>query len=341
MIRFQFTSTQQGEMIGFWESAVGVTTIIAPLLGGALVQIFGWPSLYLVIGVIAALGLLVTLWAIPTTQVSGNSRSAKFDWPGALQFTLVLILGLVGIVRQSLLLLLGSGLMASVWLLLARRKSSPFVMPEIFTNRRFVSASLAASVRMLVAMAVLIALPLFFEDVQGLMPVVVGSLLVIYSVFLFLGSWPGGRWADRSGAHLPGTVGFIFMIVGVLMLLGLDTSLNVLLVAIALTVRGIGAGLTQAPYGKAAVEAVTLKQQPSAAALYGSIRYTGLALGTALVGIFLDARLSHFGALAGGEAALPAYRELWLLLAALASVGLAFTWIMARSPGAQPLPVQP
>ena len=33
------------------------------------------------------------------------------------------------------------------------------------------------------------------------------------------------------------------MIVGVLMLLGLDTSLNVLLVAIALTVRGIGAGL--------------------------------------------------------------------------------------------------
>ena len=127
MIRLQFASTRQGEMMGFWESAVGVTTIVAPLLGGALVQIFSWPSLYLVIGVVAALGLLLTLWAIPTTQVSGNSFSAAFDWSGALQFTLVLILGLVGIVRQNLLLLLGSGVMALVWLLLARRKSSPFV----------------------------------------------------------------------------------------------------------------------------------------------------------------------------------------------------------------------
>ncbi|UCC52257.1 MAG: MFS transporter [Anaerolineaceae bacterium] len=337
MIRFHFASTRQGEMMGFWESAVGATTIVAPLLGGAMVQFFGWPSLYAFIGAVAALGLLLTLWAVPTTHIPGKSLSSDFDWSGALQFTLVLILLLVGIVRQSLLLLLGSVLMAMVWLVLARRKSSPFVAPQIFTNRCFVSASMAANMRILVAMAVLIALPLFFEDVQGLVPVMVGSLLVIYSVFLFLGSWPGGRWADRSGAHIPGTVGFILMIAGVLLLLGLDMSLNVLLVAIALSIRGIGAGLSQAPFAKAAVDAVTVQQRQSAAALYGTIRFSGLALGTALVGIFLDARLSHYGAQSGGAAALRAYRELWLLLAALAAVGLAFTWIMAKSPAAQPV----
>ena len=99
--------------------------------------------------------------------------------------------------------------------------------------------------------------------------------------------------------------------------------------------------LSQAPYGKAALEAVTIEQRQFAAALYGTLRYSGLALGTALVGIFLDARLSHYGAPSGGEAALPAYRDLWLLLAALATVGLAFTWIMARSPAAQLLPAKP
>ena len=130
------------------------------------------------------------------------------------------------------------------------------------------------------------------------------------------------------------------MIVGVLLLLGLDTSLNIVLIAIAMTVRGIGAGLSQAPFGKAAIDAVTDQQRQSAAALYGTIRYSGLALGTALVGIFLDARLSRSGALFGGEAALPAYRELWLLLAALAAVGLLFTWIMAKSPPIQPLPAK-
>jgi MFS family permease len=340
MIRIQFASERQGEVMGFWESSVGVTTIIAPLLGGALVQFWGWPSLYIVIGCVAALGLLSTLIAIPTGNLSGNSLPAEFDLSGALQFTLVLILGLVGIVRQNLPILLSSGVIALVWLLLARKKTSPFVTPGILVNRRFVSASLAANLRMLVAMAVLISLPLFFEDVQGLMPAIVGSLLVIYSVFLFLGSWPGGRWADRSGAHVPGIVGYLFMIVGVLLLLRLDTSLNVLVVAVALAVRGIGAGLTQAPYGKAAVEAVTTELRPSAASLYGALRYSGLALGTALAGIFLDARLSLYGAISGGEAALQAYHELWLLLAVLAMVGLAFTWIMAKSPVVQPLPAE-
>jgi MFS family permease len=60
MIRFHFASTRQGEMMGFWESAVGATTIVAPLLGGAMVQFFGWPSLYAFSGAVAAWGLLVT-----------------------------------------------------------------------------------------------------------------------------------------------------------------------------------------------------------------------------------------------------------------------------------------
>ena len=54
--------------------------------------------------------------------------------------------------------------------------------------------------RMLAAIAALISLPLFFEEVQGLTPATVGILMVIYSIFLFAASWPGGRWSDRAGA---------------------------------------------------------------------------------------------------------------------------------------------
>ena len=336
MIRIHFTLARQGEMMGFWESAVGMTTIIAPPLGGVLVQFLGWTSLYLVMGAVAVVGLLSSM-AIPKTDLPGKLGSGRFDLSGALQFTLVLTLALIGIVRQSIFLLLCSGIVALLWFLLARGKASAFVSPALFTNRRFISASLAANLRMLVAIAALISLPIFFEDVQGLLPVAIGGLLITYSLFLFIASWPGGRWADRAGAHVPGAVGFMLMIAGVLLLLGLDTSVNILLIVIALSVRGIGAGLAQAPYGKAAVDAAAPNQRQSAAAIYGTVRYSGLALGTALVGIFLDARLNHYGAQSGGAAALPAYHELWLLLAVLASAGLLFTGIMAKSPDAQPL----
>ena len=155
--------------------------------------------------------------------------------------------------------------------------------------------------------------------------------MVVYSIFLFLGSWPGGRWSDRKGAALPGIVGYAAMIAGVLMLLGLDYQFVMWLTALALAIRGLGAGLSQAPYAKAATEAVLPEDAQAAAGLYGAIRYSGLALGTALVGLFLQSRLSFYDAFAGGIAALPAYRELWILLAGVLTVGLASTVIMARS----------
>jgi DHA2 family multidrug resistance protein-like MFS transporter len=223
------------------------------------------------------------------------------------------------------------------WIFFTRRLEKPSLPLGIFGNRVFVTASLAANIRMIVAIAALTALPLFFEDVQGLSPALVGSLVVIYSLFLFLGSWPGGRWSDRSGAAVPGAVGYVAMIVGVLLLLGLDEQLVVWLVALALAIRGLGAGLSQAPYAKAATEAVPTDQTQAAAGLYGTIRYSGLALGTALVGIFLQTRLTHYDALLGGARALPAYQELWLLLVAILVIGLGATLLMARERSDQPL----
>jgi MFS family permease len=160
--------------------------------------------------------------------------------------------------------------------------------------------------------------------------------MVVYSLFLFFGSWPGGRWSDRAGAAVPGAVGYVAMIIGVLMLLGLSYQLVVWFVAVALAIRGLGAGLSQAPYAKAATEAVLPEQKQAAAGLYGTIRYSGLALGTGLVGVFLQTRLTDYDALSGGAAALPAYRELWLVLAIILLAGLAATLIMARSRPAEP-----
>ena len=129
---------------------------------------------------------------------------------------------------------------------------------------------------------------------------------------------------------MPGVIGYLAMIAGVLMLLGLGPRLVLWLAATALAVRGFGAGLSQAPYAKAATEAVQPDQKQGAAGLYGTIRYSGLALGTGLVGIFLQARLTDYNALSGGVAALPAYRELWLILAVILVAGLAATLLMGN-----------
>jgi DHA2 family methylenomycin A resistance protein-like MFS transporter len=335
LINSQYPAARQGEMVGLWESSVGLTTIIAPLAGGLLVQFLSWRSLYAVIGIVAIAGAVLTKVAVPA--VAAAVKKVRPDWLSVFILTLALILTLLGITRRNPAFLAMAAAAWAGWVLAAGRQEAPSIPPSIFGNRRFVSASLAANIRMLVAIAALIALPLFFEDVQGLSPTLVGSLMVIYSLFLFIGSWPGGRWSDRAGAAVPGVIGYVAMIAGILMLLGLGYQLVVWIVALALAIRGFGAGLSQAPYAKAATEAVLPEQRQAAASLYGTIRYSGLALGTGLVGIFLQTRLTDYGALSGGIAALPAYRELWLILAVILVIGLGATLIMARSQPAKPL----
>jgi len=321
LINTQYPATRQGEMVGLWESSVGLTTIISPVVAGLLVQFLSWRSLYAVMAVVATLGALLTRAVIPAD--APGKRKARADWLNVLILTLAVLLSLLGVVARSLVLVAVAAVTWAAWAWTARRLEAPSIPPAIFANRRFVSASIAANIRMLAAVAALTALPLFFEDVQGLSPAAVGTLMVVYSLFLFLGSWPGGRWSDRAGAAVPGVVGYVAMIVGVLLLL-------------ALAIRGLGAGLSQAPYAKAATEAVLPEMKQAAAGLYGTIRYSGLALGTGLVGAFLQLRLTDYDALSGGAAALPAYRELWLVLAVILVAGLVATLVMTRSRPAKP-----
>jgi MFS family permease len=179
---------------------------------------------------------------------------------------------------------------------------------------------------MVIGLASVMSLPLFLEDVQGLNPAVVGLLLPIYSLFLFLGARPGGRWADRAGGRQPSVTGFVLMTVGVAMLILLDAHVSFALIAIALAVRGVGAGLSQAPFAKVATGAVRPERSAMASGLYGMIRYSGLALGSALVGILLEARLAHYGSNGSGAEAVPAFRELFGVLALVGLVGLALSW---------------
>ena len=327
LIRAHFPRGRQGAMMGLWESAVGLATILAPLVGGVTVERFGWRALYVIIGAIALVGAATTVSAIPPKDPAVTASS---DWFGGLQLTAGLLLFLISIVRRNGLLFPLALLVGVWWFLRARSHPDPFARPSLFANRRFSAASLAAHIRVLVAVAAVTALPLFFEEVQGVTPSRVGTIMTVYSIFLFLSAWPGGRWSDYAGARVPAAIGYVAMIAGVLLLLGLDSQWSLGLAAAALAVRGIGAGLSQAPYAKAAVDAVGAPERKVASGLYGTLRYSGLALGTALVGIFLQSRLAYYGAVDGGPAAVPAYRELWLLLSAAALLGLVLTLLMGR-----------
>ena len=328
LIGAHFAAERQGEMMGTWESAVGLAAIIGPILGGLLLIYLGWPSVYVVLGFVAAIGVVLSMMKLPPREKREAPKS--FDWIGALGLTIAMLIFLLGLIRTSWGLI-GLSLLAFVlWGLHARRTHRPFVDLKLLRNRGVVGASSAAAMRMIIGVGVLMSLPLFLEDVQRLSPLIVGLLLPVYSIFLMLGSRPGGMWADRVGGRLPGATGFVLMTLGVAALLLLDTRAALLLLATAFAVRGIGAGISQAPFAKVAIESAPPDQSGMAAGLYGMVRYSGLALGSILVGLVLQSRFAYHGTDGTGAAAVPAFHELFAVLVVVGIVGVGFSLWMGQ-----------
>jgi MFS family permease len=157
--------------------------------------------------------------------------------------------------------------------------------------------------------------------------------LPIYSIFLFLGSQPGGSWSDRSGARAPSVAGFVLMTLGVAIFMFISIEMTLIIIAVAMGIRGIGAGISQAPFAQYATNVVKTDQQATAAGLYGMVRYSGLALGSALVGILLDARFNYYGSDGSGAPAVPAFQELFTVLTLIGLVGIALSWNMSGTQG--------
>ena len=164
LISSQFPSARHGEMVGLWESSIGLTTIIATLAAGVLVQTLSWRALYIGIGLFAAMGLLLTRLAVPAT--SGSNQKVGSDWMNVTILTLALFLTLIGITRLSPIVLVIALTAWAAWVVNSSRVEKPAIPPRILANLRFSSAAIAASIRLLVSISALIALPLFFEDVH-------------------------------------------------------------------------------------------------------------------------------------------------------------------------------
>ena len=328
LIGAHFAADRQGEAMGTWESAVGLAAIIGPVLGGLLLIYLDWPSIYVVIGLVAAAGVLLTMLKLP--QREAREAPKQFDWIGALGLTVAMLIFLLGLLRASWSLIALSLLAFVLWGLQARRTDRPFVDPRLLRNRGVVGASSAAAMRMIIGVGVLMSIPLFLEDVQGLSPLIVGLLIPVYSIFLMLGARPGGVWADHAGGRLPGATGFVLMTLGVAALLLLDVRVALLLLAVAFAVRGVGAGISQAPFAKVAIESAPSDQSGMAAGLYGMVRYSGLALGSVLVGLVLQSRFAAHGTDGTGPAALSAFHELWMVLVLVGIIGLGFSIWMGQ-----------
>jgi predicted MFS family arabinose efflux permease len=160
----------------------------------------------------------------------------------------------------------------------------------------------------------------FLQDAQANGPLAAGlRLLPLGVVPLLLARWTGAR-ADRVGTRPMIVVGLATQTAGVLLLAAFaPPDVPYPLLAVALTVVGVGFTLAVPALTKSVVGAVRPADIGTASGLFGTVRQLGGAVGVAVTS-------SAFAATGGyrtASAVATGYRGAMLVAAAMAALGLA------------------
>lgn len=264
---------------------------LGPTLGGLLLLGGDWEWIFLVNVPIGALGI-VALRRVPRGIGSPADPGARFD-PAA--FALLgtgLVLTLLGAFQATVSGwgsldaggCLGAGLvLLGAYVLWAPRRPHP---PVDLAMARTPSAVLGLGLQIIcsvVAFGTVFLMPVFTESVQGHTAMQTGLALLPQGVLMGVGTWAGQRLAARVPLRTLVTGGFAGLAAASLLLLTLDLSTPLWVVAMILSGRALAVGLVTTPLLVALLAPLAESQLADGNTLFSIAQRVGGSVGVSIL----------------------------------------------------------
>ncbi|GHJ45209.1 hypothetical protein Cs7R123_25510 [Catellatospora sp. TT07R-123] len=340
LIRDLFGPADLGKAFGAFGPAIGLSTILGPIVAGALVDAdilgTGWRMVFGINLPLGAFALLAGLRTLPAGRVAVAVR--RLDPTGALLAGAGMFLLVYPLMQGR-----EAGWPAWTWAMLTasvavlglfavqqlRRKASggtPLVELSVFAKRSYTSGALFVLVFFGAIVGFSLAVGLFLQLGQGKSPIGASLSMAAWAIGAFLGSgFSAGAMAKlgRRILHL----GLAVMTVGLVLLYAAFASQGMGIggwhLGVPLLVYGAGMGMIFVPLFDVVMGEIADHEVGSAAGILESIQQLGSSLGVAALGTVF---FSTVGAASGGAGFLTAAQRVTLIAAALtvAAFGLAF-----------------
>jgi EmrB/QacA subfamily drug resistance transporter len=327
---------------------------LGPTLGGFLIGVAGWPSIFLINVPLGLLSAIAISRSLRVPRVSQDDMP-KFDFVGAVVLAAAVVLALSGATEGPLVGWASSGSLpfwaAGCVLLVvygewAVRRPSPAVDLKLLRNGQTALALVIITIASTVLFAILFLLPIFMESIQGKSAEITGLSLLPQGIVTGVGTWIGdklSRQRSERSIRLTTTLGMGILTVttGALLAVGIGTSDWE--IATVLSGRGLALGLTIQPLLYATIGNLSDHEVPDGNTLFNVMDRLGGSVGISLLATFFQvSEQSYASTLAAAasslplsssqltEAALHAFKDTILLLTAVAFVGLLLAMALRR-----------
>ncbi|MEU3161107.1 MFS transporter [Streptomyces griseoincarnatus] len=321
--------------LAVWGAAGAGGLCFGSLLGGVLVEAFGWPSVFFVNVPIAAVLAWAGLRLFPADGPRTVTR--RFDVTGALAATGGITLFVFLLVHapeagwgspSALLSAALSAILLSVSALVETRARDPLVPARLFAHRGLVAAMAITALYSATFSSLPYFMTLYFQNVRGYGAFATGLAFLVPAVVTALGTQVGERAVARVGVRRMLVGGMALGAAGAaalgLALTG-DGSYALLLPGIVLL--GLGQGAAWTGMWIVAASGIAAEDQGVASGMASTTLQVGGAVGLAL----LVALSGSFGTGPPDEALLSGIRGAVFAVAAVLCCGVLLTLTLRRT----------
>ncbi len=288
--------SQRAQAMGMWSAVFAAAAVFGPLLGGPLIDAFGWRSVFYVN---VPLGIIGTMMAVkfieePVKKIKGLKN---FDVLGSVLLgvclgTMVLVLdqgqtwGWVDIKSTTSYVITLVSLV--LFLFVEHRQKEPVVDLKFFKNPIFSAAILTSFLSFMGMIGGIFLIPLFAQTYLGYSVTKTGLIFIPMALAIGIAAQIGGRLSAKFPPRYLISTGMLISAFSFFLFAGIDIKWTAIDIVWRLFIMAFGLGIGLAPLTQAATSTVPLQEVGIASSVLALARNVSGAFGTAIFATILS-----------------------------------------------------
>jgi EmrB/QacA subfamily drug resistance transporter len=240
---------ERAQALGLWSTSFAAAAVFGPLIGGPLIDSFGWRSIFLINIPVGIVGIVMAFFFI--TESTSEKKTVHFDWLGAFAlgialsaFVLVLDKGLDWgwLSGWSILMYALTVLFALIFYRIERSHPEPIVDFKFFKNTTFNGTIINNFLVFMGLMGGVFLIPLFVQTFLGFNATETGYIFIPMAACMVISASLGARLTGKVQSRYVIAISTGVAALGLFLFTFLDPRSGAIDVIIPLSVMASGLG---------------------------------------------------------------------------------------------------
>jgi DHA2 family multidrug resistance protein len=286
---------ERAQALGIWSSSFAAAVVFGPLIGGPLIDNFGWRSVFLINLPVGIIGIIMALTYI---KESVSEKVTKyFDWWGAIT---------LGVSLASLVLVLDKGMSwgwtsweslvsyfvmlvsLAIFIRVENNHPEPIVDFKFFKNNVFTNTLINNFIVFMGMMGSVFLIPIFAQTYLGYDATKTGYLFIPMAFMIILAAPLGGALTGKVQPRYVIAVSTFIAAVGIYFFTGIDARSHAMNIIFPMAVMAFGIGFGMAQRTNIIATVVPQNEIGVASSILALARNIAGAFGIAVFGTILN-----------------------------------------------------